>query len=146
MIKPASLDTVSVLLRLVQEYYTYDHLDFEEDIVRSAVRELLSNKPLGQIWLIYQGSVPIRYVVLTLGYSLEFGGQDAFIDELYIQEPFRGQGIGAIVLALVEAAARSVGIRALYLEVECENRKAQRFYRAQGFEDREHFLLMSKEL
>jgi hypothetical protein len=41
------------------------------------------------------------YVGLTLGYSLEFEGRDAFIDELYFQEPFHGQGIGAKALAWV---------------------------------------------
>jgi len=143
---PASLETISDLLRLMQEYYVHDHLDFEEKAARSTLRELLSDKALGKIWLICQGSAPIGYVVLTLGYSLEFGGRDAFIDELYIQEPFRGQGIGAKALAWVEATARSMGIRALHLEVECENRKAQRFYKAQGFEDRERFRLMSKRL
>ena len=142
----ASLETIPDLLRLMQEYYVYDHLDFEEEVALSALRELLSNKSLGRIWVIRQDSVPIGYVVLTFGYSLEFGGRDAFLDELYIQESFRGQGIGAKALALVEAAARSTGIRAIHLEVERENRRAQRFYRSQGFEDREHFRLMSKRL
>jgi len=36
---------------------------------------------MGRVWLIqYQGQV-IGYVILTLGYSLEYGGRDAFIDE-----------------------------------------------------------------
>lgn len=142
----ASLETIPDLLRLMQEYYVYDHLDFDEEVALSALRELLSNKALGRIWVIRQDSVPIGYVVLTFGYSLEFGGRDAFLDELYIQESFRGQGIGAKALALVEAAARSTGIRALHLEVERENRRAQRFYLSRGFDDREHFRLMSKRL
>jgi ribosomal protein S18 acetylase RimI-like enzyme len=145
-IRAAGLETIPDLLGLMREYYAYDHLDFEEEVALLALRELLSDKALGRIWLIRHDSVPIGYVVLTFGYSLKFGGRDAFLDELYIQESFRGRGIGTKTLALVEAAAKSTGIRALHLEVERENRRAQRFYRSQGFEDREHFRLMSKRL
>jgi hypothetical protein len=33
-------------------------------------------------------------VVLTLGYSLELLGRDAFIDEFYLREVYRGRGWG----------------------------------------------------
>jgi ribosomal protein S18 acetylase RimI-like enzyme len=145
-IRPAGLETIPDLLRLMQEYYVYDGLDFREEVALSALRERLSDKALGRIWLIRQDSAPIGYVILTFGYSLELGGRDAFLDELFIQESFRGQGIGTKVLALVEAAARSTGIRALHLEVERDNRMALRFYGSQGFEDRGYFRLMSKRL
>ena len=47
----------------------------------------------------------VGYVVVTLGFSLESGGRDGFIDELYIAPAARGRGIGAKVLALVEREA-----------------------------------------
>jgi GNAT superfamily N-acetyltransferase len=143
---PGDAETIAELLGFMQEYYAYDGLDFQKEVANAALDELFANQALGKIWLICQGSVPVGYVVLTFGYSLEFGGRDAFVDELYIQESYRGQGIGAKALAFVEDAARSMGIRALHLEVEGGNRKAQRFCQSQGFEDRENFHLMSKRL
>lgn len=49
---------------------------------------------MGRVWLIQHQSLAIGYVILTLGFSLEYGGRDAFIDEFYIQANYQGQGIG----------------------------------------------------
>jgi hypothetical protein len=65
-IRAASLETIPDLLRPKQEYYVYDHLDFEEEQALPALGELLSNKALGRIWLIRQDIVPISYAGLTL--------------------------------------------------------------------------------
>lgn len=145
-IRPAEVDDLPNLLAWMQEYYDYDAIEFHEAIALSALSELLGDSTLGGIWLICRDTLAVGYIVLTYGYSLEFGGRDAFIDELYIQEASRGQGIGAEALALVESAARLLGIGALHLEVERGNKDAQRFYRSRGFEDRGRFRLMSKRL
>ena len=60
----------------------------------------------------------IGYLVLTIGYSLERGGRDAFIDELYVRAERRGRGLGALAVATAEAAARRLGVRAVHLEVD----------------------------
>lgn len=46
---PADLES---LLTLVQEYYAYDQIDFEEPRQRKALAGLLENPALGQIWLL----------------------------------------------------------------------------------------------
>jgi ribosomal protein S18 acetylase RimI-like enzyme len=79
--------------------------------------------------------------VLTLGYSLEYHGRDAIIDELYIIEEYRGQGIGTRAIELAAKESRSLGIKALHLEVERKNTNAQHFYRKIGFEDHDRYLL-----
>jgi ribosomal protein S18 acetylase RimI-like enzyme len=83
-------------------------------------------------------------VVLTLGYSLEFGGRDAFVDELYVQPAYRGLGVGRQALAVLEKACRELGVRALHLEVGRTNLRAQALYKAAGFVDRGHFLLTKR--
>jgi GNAT superfamily N-acetyltransferase len=145
-LQPAGVEDIPELLELMQAYYTFDGLEFDESIALGALEELLGDKALGQIWRISLGCLAIGYVVLTYGYSLEFGGRDAFIDELYIREPYRGRGIGTKALELIELAASSMGIRALHLEVDRGNQGARHFYGNKGFEDRDRFHLMSKRL
>jgi GNAT superfamily N-acetyltransferase len=36
----------------------------------------------------------VGYIVLTFGYSLEYLGRDAFIDEFYLRESYRGRRWG----------------------------------------------------
>ena len=81
------------------------------------------------------------YVVLTLGYSLELLGRDAFIDEFYLRETYRGRGWGRQAIAFVEDAARALGVNSIHLEVTRPNFTAHQIYRKLGFEDREHHLM-----
>jgi ribosomal protein S18 acetylase RimI-like enzyme len=87
----------------------------------------------------------VGYAVLLFGYSLEYRGRDAFVDDVYLAPARRGRGLGRTVLEQVESAARELGVRALHLEVERENAAAQALYRRRGFRDTER-LLMTKIL
>lgn len=81
------------------------------------------------------------YIVLTFGFSLEYHGRDALVDEIYLRERFRGQGTGTRGLQFIEGVCRELGIRALHLEVERANIIAQSVYRRAGFVDHDRYLL-----
>jgi ribosomal protein S18 acetylase RimI-like enzyme len=80
-------------------------------------------------------------VVLAFGYSLEYRGRDAFVDEIYIRASHRRRGIGTLTFAFLEQACRELGVRALHLEVEHHNTAARQFYRKLGFYDQERHLM-----
>ena len=48
-------------------------------------------------------------MVLTLGYSVEHGGGDGFVDDLYLIPSARGSGAGAAVLDFALEQARLLG-------------------------------------
>jgi len=139
----ARLADIGTLLDLMREYYVYDHIPFEEPRARAALARLTDDETLGRIWLIEQTGQAIGYLAITLGYSLEYG-RDAFIDEVYLREPYRGQGIGQRAFALAEEACRALGVQALHLEVERGNIRAQGFYRKIGYEDHDRYLLTKR--
>lgn len=139
--KPAEASDIDRLLMCMQEFYEIDNHQFNATVACNALKKLLSDESLGRIWLIHYQGEAIGYVVLTLGYSLEYQGRDAFIDELYIRAEYQGQGFGKQTLKFVEDAARSLGINALHLEVERENTSAQSFYRGVGFKDQNRYLM-----
>lgn len=93
------------------------------------------SRSLGYVWLIYSDGEAIGYVTLTFSYSLEFGGRDALIDELYIREGYRGAGIGTKVLEFMTYFCKYLGIKAIHLVVERKNNQAHSLYRKMGFED-----------
>ena len=120
--------------------YAHDHLAFHERAARSALLGLLRAPALGRAFLIESGGAAVGYVVLTLGWSLEYQGRDAFIDELYIDPACRGRGMGRRAVANVEQACRRLGVKALHLEVERSNTAAQGFCRSAGFADHDRYL------
>jgi GNAT superfamily N-acetyltransferase len=83
-------------------------------------------------------------VVLTWAFSVEAGGREACLDELYLVPEVRNRGLGSRVLELVDAEAQALGAWRLFLEVERHNR-AIHLYRRAGYVDHSRFL-MSKLL
>ena len=139
--KIAEPSDIDHLLQFMREYYEFDHLPFDERIARVALEKILRDDSLGRVWLIQYSGEAVGYVVLTLGYSLEYHGRDAFIDEIYIRESHRGRGLGMKAISFVEEVCRNLEVQALHLEVEKENKAAQAFYHKVGFEDHDRFLL-----
>jgi ribosomal protein S18 acetylase RimI-like enzyme len=68
----------------------------------------------------------------------------AYLYELFIDEEFRGQGLGTRALELLESEARAEGLPGIDLNVWGGNEHARALYRKAGF--REHAVFMSKEL
>lgn len=141
--KAAALDDAATFLALMREYYAYDAHEFLEEKARQALEPLLANAVYGLAWLILDAKLVIGYAVITFGYSLEFGGRDAFLDELYLREDYRGQGIGTRIIQHVLDVCQTHGVKALHLEVMAQNTRAQELYRRLGFELRDS-RLMSK--
>lgn len=139
--KIAEKSDTETLVEFIREFHEEEHLPFDDNSVRTMLAEMLNDDSLGRVWLIQDGSEPIGYIVLTFSYSLEFQGRDGLIDELYIRESHRGQGIGTSALKFVEGVCPSLGIQALHLEVDRKNTAAQSLYRQVGFEDHDRYLM-----
>ena len=135
---------LALLERMVRDYYHEDGHRFDAVWQPAALRALVDGEPLGRGWLVMLAARPVGYVVLTLGFSVEAGGREGCLDELFLLPEVRGRGVGRRVLELVEHEARALGIRRLFLEVEHGNR-AIALYRRAGFVDHRRYL-MSKPL
>jgi GNAT superfamily N-acetyltransferase len=122
-----------ILLRFMREYYAFDGHGFEEHKAHIALVTLLQNSSLGRTWLILDGAGAVGFVVLCFGYSLEWLGRDAFVDELYLLEEYRRRGWGRKTIEFVEEAAREAGVRTLHLEVVRQNDAALQVYQKLGF-------------
>ena len=137
----AETSDVDQLVELMREFYAIEHLRFDEAVARAALAQLLRDCRFGVIHVIWVDEEAAGYLVVTFGFSLEFGGRDALVDELYLRENFRGRGIGKAALELAEAMCREEGISALHLEVDRVNTRAQSIYRQAGFRDHDRYLL-----
>jgi len=134
------------LLPLVREYHEFENFQMTEIAREKSVRRLLSDNSLGRIWQVYVGEKLVGYIALCVGFSIEFSGLDAFVDEFYILPEYRGKGVGAKILELTKIEAKNMGIRALHLEVARSNVTAQNLYTQAKFKAREKYVLMSVSL
>src|SRR4051794_2564048 len=139
----ANTTDIDLLLGFMQQFYALDQYPFEELIAREALRTLIEEASLGKIWIISKEAA-IGYIALTFGYSLEFHGRDATVDELFLTKPHRNQGIGEQTLQFIFEQCRQLGLHALHLEVEHTNEAGLMLYRKMGFEPHEQRYFMSK--
>lgn len=143
VIREATLQDEVELLHMMRHLAEHEpgKIQFDELAVRVTFRRFLSLPSFGKVWLLSEGNKPVGYVVLTLGFSFEFYGHDAFIDELYIDAAYRRRGFGRQAVEFVGRKAREKGVNALHLEVDNGNDPALELYRRTGFEDLDRFLM-----
>ena len=132
---------VEDIVSLMEQYYAEDGYRFSESRARAAIIEFISNPSVGRLWVVTDGERSVGYLVVTLGYSFEYQGRDAFLDEVYVLPDQRGKGIGSRAMEIAEAACRELGVHALHLEVEREKSVAMDVYRRAGFEDHDRYLM-----
>lgn len=137
----ATESDADTLLPFMRDYYAFDGHAFDAQKARAALIILLRDPSLGRVWLILaknneetKNDMPVGYIVLCFGYSLEWLGRDAFVDEFYLLPEYRGRGWGRKTMAFLEDAACSLSITALHLEVMHQNATALALYRKLGFE------------
>ena len=141
-IRDARAQDLPALLRMMRSLAEQPPaIAFDEGEVCTAFQRFLLDSELGQAWLLWLGEKLVGYVILTLGYSFEFRGRDAFIDELYIEPEFRRTGLGRRAMEFVEEKARALGVNALHLEVDRGNDAALELYRRAGYADQGRYLM-----
>jgi GNAT superfamily N-acetyltransferase len=137
----AVLSDLDLLVGFVRELYAHEEIVFDEGRIRGALSGLIGDPSLGGAYLIKRDGRAIGYLILTYGYSIEFGGRDAFVDELFVGESDRGHGAGTVALNFIRNLCALHGIRAVHLEVDNRNDRANSLYRRLGFFDHERHLM-----
>jgi GNAT superfamily N-acetyltransferase len=127
------LTDLDAVVRLMRSYYAEDGYPFEVESAARVVSDFLADPGLGRAWVMEADGLPVGYAVLAFGYSFEFGGRDAFVDELFVLPDHRGKGLGAAALEVIERACRELGVHALHLEVEPGKDRVVAFYERRGF-------------
>lgn len=138
---PSDLET---LLALAREFHTEDGHRLNEG-GRRALAAILAGEPMARAWLFEIDRRAVGYAVVTLGFSVEHGGRDGFLDDLYLTPEARGRGLGGQAMEFLEEEALKLGIGVLHLEVGRDNARARALYQGRGFRENGR-LLMSKRL
>lgn len=132
---------VAEVLKMMNEFNAIYGYPFDEALRRENLEKIIANQELGRLWLVIENEEVLGYVFVGFGFSFEFKGRDAFVDELYIRPAFQGKGIGGMAIDYITKESKSLGIRALHLEVERENLRALGLYSRKGFKDHNRYLM-----
>jgi diamine N-acetyltransferase len=141
LVRSATLTDLDHLIPLVREFYSFEKLAFDELHYRKLASVLISDPAVGRLLMGFEGNEIAGYAVVGFGFSMEFGGRDSLLDELYVTQDFRGRGAGSQLISAVEEICHAEEIRALHLEADHFNVRVHEYYKRLGFRDHERHLM-----
>jgi GNAT superfamily N-acetyltransferase len=119
---------LATLVELHRAFCEIDGHPFDRERARAAFGPLLDDDTHGVVWIVDR---PGAYAVLTWGWSIEAGGAEAVLDEIFTTE--RAAGIGSELLTHVIRDAEQRGLARVFLETELPNERVRGFYERHGF-------------
>ena len=102
-----------------------------EEIFKSDVDACVSDNPYLEGYVFDNNDDIVGYGMLAKSFSTEYGKACIWIEDIYIEEEFRGCGLGSEFFRFIESKYENCIFR---LEVEEENERALRVYKKNGFE------------
>jgi hypothetical protein len=82
-IHTATSEEIPAILDMMKAFYHIDGYPFNKDESQINLEIFINDPGLGRIFLIRRENLTVGYLILTLGFSFEYHGKDAFIDEYF---------------------------------------------------------------
>ncbi len=135
MIRPATMDDLTPLTEMMQEFYAESGYLLDQKKAKAAFCRLPRDHSLGAIWIAFEKAQPAGYGVTTLRFSMEYGGLDAFIDDFFVRSDYRRRGLGGALLNAFFSEVAQRDVRVVHVEADREGVAARALYGAFGFCD-----------
>jgi len=121
------------LLRLLLAQLGEHDIDTPAVAIGTAVDGILRDPNRGRLLVATVGGTPVGVAALSFMWPIEHGGRSAWLEELYVEPPHRGHGIGRALLRAACDLAAACGAVAVDLEIDAGHQRAARLYEAEGF-------------
>ena len=131
-IRPISTTDKSAVLSMMQDFYSSDAVlsNGSDEIFLSDIETCIAGSPYLEGYVIETAKETQGYMMIAKSFSTEFGKPCIWIEDLYIKESYRGQGLGNMFIDFITGKYQGCIFR---LEVEKENKSAVKLYEKCGF-------------
>jgi GNAT superfamily N-acetyltransferase len=129
----ATREDIPALATLMIESYVEASFTLSHEAAARAFTTFLADSRLGHIWVLGPEGAEEGYVVMTVSFSMEYGGLRGFVDDFFVRPRARNKGLGAAALDALKHACPELGIRVLLVETGPEGHPARRLYERAGF-------------
>jgi GNAT superfamily N-acetyltransferase len=116
-----------------------------EEIYERNVENCLKENPYLEGYVFEVDGQPRGYSLIAKSYATEYGRQCVWIEDIYIQEACRGQGIAGALYRHAQGYAKDCGCSHITLNVWQGNENAMAFYEKMGMRPRSMMMEQSLE-
>ncbi len=147
-IRRARAQDVPQLLTLIRRYWDFEGITgFVALRIELMLKELIAHPgERGLVWVAESERTLHAYLIAMVLMSIEHQGLMGEVDELFVMPEARCQGVGARLLAAMEADLLQRGCVRLQLQLAVGNSSGRAFYARQGYAPRAGYALLDKPL
>jgi GNAT superfamily N-acetyltransferase len=133
VIRPATVEDVPVLLRLIRALAAYEKLSHEVVASEAVIRHaLFGATPLAEAVLGCVGGEPVAFALFFRTFSTFRGAPGLYLEDIFVESRWRGRGFGKRLFAHLTETALARGCDRLEWAVLDWNEPALGFYRSLG--------------
>lgn len=132
VLRRATPDDLDLLVQMNAEYCGVEGVPHDPARARAGFAPLLDSDVHGSVWMVHDDHGRVDgYCAIAHSWSVEIGGAEVVLDEIYVRSRGRGIGSRAITAVVDEMAGR--GVKRVFLETERANARARALYARHGF-------------
>jgi GNAT superfamily N-acetyltransferase len=134
-IEPVTQEQFEALLALIAAYQLFYEVDeIEEERNRAFFRRFIAPSEDGLLLGAWDGGRPVGYACLYWTFTSLVPAEIVLMNDLYVAEGSRGQGVGRALIEAAAGIARERGAHHLEWVTAPSNATAQRLYDSTGAE------------
>ena len=132
-VRPMQAADKPQVLAMMRTFYTSPAVftNGSEEIFAADIDNCVGSNPYVEGYIIQSDDHIAGYAMIARSWSTEFGKGCIWIEDLYLQECYRGRGLGKLFFDFITQRYPDCIFR---LEVEQENQQALRLYQKCGFD------------
>ncbi len=128
-IKNVNEETFNDFLGLIDKLAEYEKLRPPDNDAKKRLRQdCLSGKPKYQAFIGKIGAKPVSYMIYFFTYSSFLAMPTLFLEDIFVLEEYRGQGVGKKMIEFIKENAKREGCGRIEFTVLKWNKVAQQFY------------------
>jgi GNAT superfamily N-acetyltransferase len=132
-IRPAAESDVPLILAFIKKLADYERLSHEVVATEELLRHtLFGTRPPAEVAIAYLERTPVGFVLFFHNFSTFLGRSGIYIEDLFVEERYRRQGVGRALLLYVARRAKARQCGRLEWSVLDWNEPAVKFYEQLG--------------
>lgn len=134
-IRPATVRDAERIARLANLLNRHEGLVHDTFTAAQVRRDGFGDRPAFEVLLAERAGEAVGYALFTDGYNTDLPARAVWLDDIFVVEAARGQGVGRRLFAAVARTALDRGARSVWWGVRSANRRARSFYAGLGAHD-----------
>ena len=132
-IRVAGKEDLPLILQFIRKLAHYERLSHEVTATEEVLREnLFEGRSVAEVLLAEHQEVNVGFALYFHNFSTFLGRAGIYIEDLYVDEPYRGQGFGRALFLYIVGLAKERGCGRIEWSVLHWNRPAIQFYESLG--------------